>query len=227
MVERRLLGLAQVVEHGAGGATAGESPSPKPKPSSVASRNACTAVAVRLFAAKRPIRPDEPVPDAPHRLEKLRRGGMILDITAEAHDEVVDCARVGVLAQAPHVFEDRASARPRLPGVLHAGNAAGPHSISVSVIGHVADPELQRREVERAAAQTGWPSRRRRYSRGWRDGHLRRRCLDGPCPAAPAQQPAHARQEDGQLERLRHVIVGAGLEGAEHLSRLLRPRASA
>src|ERR1700733_10595433 len=48
-------------------------------------------------------RSDKPVTNAPHGLQMARMRGIVLNIAAQAHDEVVDGAGVGVLVQAPNV----------------------------------------------------------------------------------------------------------------------------
>src|SRR5690348_16657668 len=52
-------------------------------------------------------RRDEAVADASHREHVTGLGGLGLDVLAQPDDEVVDGARVGVLAEAPDVLEHR------------------------------------------------------------------------------------------------------------------------
>jgi len=49
---------------------------------------------------------DEAVADAADGCEMLRVGGVVFDIAAEADDEVVDGAGVGVFVDAPDLFEN-------------------------------------------------------------------------------------------------------------------------
>ena len=102
----------------------------------------------------------------------------------------------------PDVFED-GLARHRLAGV--------PNQVRQQVALHlrqlvlaIAGVQLQRVQVQRVAAE-------RQQARRVRLPRLFAR------PAAAPQQPAHARQQDGQLERLRQVVVGAGLEAFQHV----------
>src|ERR1700730_7122511 len=74
----------------------------------------------------------ETVSDAPDRLKVTRARGIVLDVAPRTHDEVVDRARIGVVAQAPHLFEDR-FARHRTTLTLHEITKQGA-SISVSGI---------------------------------------------------------------------------------------------
>src|ERR1044071_3019288 len=48
---------------------------------------------------------DEAVADAADGEEVARARGLVLDVLAQTHDEVVDGARVGVVPQAPDLFE--------------------------------------------------------------------------------------------------------------------------
>ena len=61
---------------------------------------------------------DELVADAADGQQVARACGFLLDVLPQARDEVIDGARVGVLAQVPHVFE-HALARHGLAFVLH------------------------------------------------------------------------------------------------------------
>ena len=46
------------------------------------------------------------VADAAHGLEIFRCSGVVFDIAAEAHDEVIDSAGVGVFADVPYLIEE-------------------------------------------------------------------------------------------------------------------------
>ncbi len=50
-------------------------------------------------------RSHEAVSDAAHCHQMAGMRGIVFDITPQAHDEVVDGARVGVFAQAPHFLQ--------------------------------------------------------------------------------------------------------------------------
>jgi len=47
----------------------------------------------------------ETIPYAAHRQKVFRMRRLRLDVAAQAHHEIIDGARVGVLVQAPDVFE--------------------------------------------------------------------------------------------------------------------------
>ena len=49
---------------------------------------------------------EEPIAYAADREEMLRLGGIFFDVAAEADDEIVYGAGVGVFVEAPDVFED-------------------------------------------------------------------------------------------------------------------------
>src|ERR1700732_155582 len=50
---------------------------------------------------------NETVAHTAHSQEMARLPGMIFDIAPQADDEIINCASVGVFAQAPHIFQDR------------------------------------------------------------------------------------------------------------------------
>ena len=80
---------------------------------------------------------------------RLRR--ILFQVAPQAHDEVVDRARVGVFVQVPHVFEDRLS-RHRLAGVLHEVlQQIAFHLRQVILL--VADVQLERFEIELLARE--------------------------------------------------------------------------
>src|SRR5688572_4451635 len=150
----------------------------------------------------RAISRNELIADATHGQQDLRRCRAVFDVPPQPYDEVVDRARVGALVQTPDVFEDR-PARDRLSGVHH--------QIAQQVALHLRQPMrlaqrayFHRSEVERAAGE-------RVYVR--RIVHLRRALL---VPPAAAKQSIDAGEENGQLEGLREVVVGARLEAAKH-----------
>src|SRR5207237_3073164 len=94
---------------------------------------------------------DKAIPDAAHREEVLRTRRLFLDIPPQAHDEVVDRARVGILSQSPHTLEHRL-ARDGLALVLdQETQQVGFHQRELQRA--VANRELQRVEVDRAACE--------------------------------------------------------------------------
>ena len=77
-----------------------------------ASAHARLAMAKRCYfgvTSRSPAAPAGPgketIADAAHRLQKDRLGGIVFNITAQADHEVVDGARVGVLAHPPDLLQ--------------------------------------------------------------------------------------------------------------------------
>ena len=166
--------------------------------------------AAALSCAPAVLRHVELVADAANGEQQLRLRRIVLQVAAQPDDEVVDGARVGVLVQVPHVLEDRL-ARHRLAGVLQQV-AQQVASITVRWYGAVADAQLQRVEVERVAGE-----RRARSAAPGVGAAAGEACARPAQPLLAPQQPAHPRQQDRQLERLRQVVVGAGLEAVQHV----------
>src|ERR1700733_5895696 len=126
----------------------------------------------------------EAIADAAHRPEKDRICRIVLDITAQPHDEVVDGARVGVLAHAPHLLQQllARNTAPLMPHQvaqqvsLHDGetNAAAVFVVLVWVV-LVRDAQLKRGEVDGAPGK----GIRSLHSRG----HVGVGLPPLPCPA--------------------------------------------
>src|SRR5580704_18082557 len=88
---------------------------------------------------------------------------IVLDVAAQAHDEVVDRASVGIFAQSPDLFEHRLP-RHRLSFVLdQVAEDVGFHERQRKYL--IANADLEQVEVYRYVAEreTGW--RRRHGSR--------------------------------------------------------------
>src|ERR1700736_1288476 len=125
-------------------------------------------------------------------------GRLVLEITPQAHDEIVDRARVGVLPYTPDLLEDHLARHgPAFvldekteQRCLHQGERHG----------LVTYLDLELLEVDRPLAE--------REPAG--DLGRGRLALEAaPEPIAPAQQAAHPGDENRQLERLRQIVVGA------------------
>src|SRR3984885_1019994 len=163
----------------------------------------------------------EAIADAAHCSEKDWIGRIVLDITAQAHDEVVDGARVRVLAHAPHLLQQllARNAAPLMPHQvaqqvsLHDGeaNAAALFVVLIGVVlvrvVLVWDAQLECGEVDGAPGK----GIRRLYSRG----HVG--IVLPPLPRPAPQQAVQARQQDRQIEGLGQVVVGADGESSQHI----------
>ena len=110
---------------------------------------------------------NEFVAESSHRYEVARIGGLVLDIFSQAHDEIVDRARVGILLQIPHIFQDRFSGNGMArvldqvaeqfrfhQGQLH-GLFSGLQAQVLKVDDFIAKSKCVRRT--RAAARRAWP----------------------------------------------------------------------
>ena len=109
-------------------------------------------IAYRLVSAATRFRlGDELVADAAHGQQVLRRPRLLLDVAPQPDDEVVDRARVGVFAHAPHVLEHRL-ARDGLAFVRdQVAQQVGLHQRQRQRA--LADAQLQRVEVDRLAGE--------------------------------------------------------------------------
>ncbi len=50
---------------------------------------------------------NETIAHATNSQEVPRFRGMILDVASQADDKIINCARIGVFVQAPHIFQNR------------------------------------------------------------------------------------------------------------------------
>ena len=131
----------------------------------------------------------------------LRLGRVHFQVSPQPHDEVIDRARVGVFVQVPDLLENRL-ARHRPARVAHQVLQQVAFHLG-ELVGLLAHLQLQCFQVQRAA--------------GERQVLVFVLVLLHPLPAS--QQAAQPRQQDLQLERLGQVVIGAGLEPLQHISR--------
>ena len=127
--------------------------------------------------------------------------GFVLDVAPQPGHEVVDGPGVGVLPHAPHLFEE-GPPRNRLARVLDQMAQQRRLHQRQRLLGPAAAQHLVA-EVDVGAGETVLVGLRR----GPR--------LAAPQPPAAAQQPLDARQQNGQVERLRQIVVGPRLEPAQ------------
>ena len=132
---------------------------------------------------------------AAHGAQVLREARVVLEVAAQAHDEVVDRARLGVRAHVPDLLQDLAPCRPRVPRSAPAASAAWPPAGSAG--------RSRRRAGSRSSGSPPPPSP---IARGLR------RVAVAARPVPPAQQALDPRQQHRQVEGLGQVVVGARLE---------------
>src|SRR5579883_560121 len=155
----------------------------------------------------RPGLRNEPVTHAADGEQVPRMGGVVFDVPAQPHDEIIDGAGVGVLVQAPDLFEH-----------VLTGNRAAlvPDQVPQEIGFHkrqgenlAADAQFEQVEADRLAVEGKTVARR-----GLRQSE---RCFE---PGAAAQETADARDENRELERFRQVVVRSGSEAAQHVLRM-------
>ena len=133
-----------------------------------------------------------------------RAARLVFDVAAQPDDEVVDRAGVGVLVQRPRPPREWPCATPACPSCCdEIAQQRGFHQ------------RQRHASCRRCALRAARNRCVRRETRTGRSRAARRLAAEPmPEPLAAAQQPADARDENRQLERLRQVVVGAGLETA-------------
>src|ERR1700755_273040 len=145
------------------------------------------------------------IADTAYGLEKDRIGGIDLDIAAQAHDEVVDGARVRVFAHAPHLLE-QFLARDAASLMTHKiTEQVGLHDGETDAA--AIDAEFERGEVDGAAGEGEG-----RFGLGWYGSTGL-----APLPRPAAQQAVQPGQQDRDIEWFWQVVVCAGREAAQRI----------
>src|SRR6266496_3405527 len=106
----------------------------------------------------------EAVADAAHRDEKFGVGRRVLQIPAQAHDKVVDGARVGVLVQTPHLLEDLLAAHVLVAVLDQITQQRGFHERQLDLArwgSQLHGMKIQRAAVELKDLVLRWPDQRR------------------------------------------------------------------
>src|SRR6266436_3001108 len=141
-----------------------------------------------------------------------RLGGFVLDVATQAHDKVVDGAGVCVFVEVPDVLQD---------GLARDGSAAVAYQIAQQLCFHEGELEhlpaaaqLQVGEINGTVIEFEEVRRLAFSSDGsWFSG-------GGVAePVFAAQKTFYPRQQDGQIEWLRQVIISAGFESLEYILR--------
>ena len=130
-------------------------------------------------------------------------GGVVLDVAAEADDEVVNGSGVGVLADAPDVFEDLLAGDDLAGAEGEVAEEIGLHDGEAG--GAVRGDELEGVEADGAAVKGVG------VGGGWFGGGDGRRGL----PHGSAEEGLDADEEDVEVEGLGEVVVCAGLDAFE------------
>src|SRR5262245_54783269 len=146
----------------------------------------------------------ELVADAADSLQEARRVGPIFEVLAQADDEVVDRAGVGLLVKSPDVLEKRPTGD-RL--------AAMRDEISQQRALHTRQQREHSASADFHCGEVQSPAGKCVGVGGYGEAAA------GLCfvPETTAQQAVDARDQDGKLERLRKVVVGASFKPAKHV----------
>jgi hypothetical protein len=143
-------------------------------------------------------------------------GGVVFDVAAEADDEVVDGAGVGVFVDAPDFFENLFAGDDLAFAVGEVAEEVGLHEGEVGDA--VGGDELECVEADGAVVERVFVFR----VRGVR-GEDRLRCLLRGCvrrealPGGAAEEGFEADEENVEVEGLGEVVVGSGFDAFEDL----------
>src|SRR5215469_4885361 len=162
-------------------------------------RSECDRASSRIGSRIR----DETVANAADGDEVLRVGGVVFDVAAEADDEVVDGAGVGVFVDTPDLLEDLFAGDDLAFTVGEVTKEIGLHDGEVGSA--VGGDELEVIEADGAVVEGVL---RIGFVLG-RGGNL----LTHPC--GPAQERLDAHEENVEIEGLGEVVVGARIEAVQ------------
>jgi len=138
-------------------------------------------------------------------------GGVGLEVAAEADDEVVDGAGVGVFADVPDVFEDFLAGDDFAGAIDQVAEEVGFHEGEMGGLGWCvrafgcADFEVFKADGAAGEGEVGDWGKSDGCLGLWRVGLV-------ALPVHAAEQGGEAGEEDGEVEGLGEVVVGAGGE---------------
>ena len=149
---------------------------------------------------------EETVTDTANSKEMLGAGGVVFDVAAQADDEVVDRAGVGVFVDAPDLFEDLFAGDDLAFALGEVAEEVGLHESEVGDA--VGGDKLEGVEADGAVVEgvfVGLVRRGGGFGWTWR------------MPGGAAEQGFKSHEEDAEVERFGEVVVGAGFDTFEDL----------
>src|ERR1700677_1954552 len=150
------------------------------------------------------------ITDTTHRFQKNRLGGIVFNVAAQTHHEIIDSPGVCILTHSPHLLQQ----------FLARDDAALiENQVTQQVRFHEGEPDCLVRsgELERSEVD-GTPGKGEGRRGTCSPLRLRRRGRNlGPLPRHTPQKTVETSQQDSKVKRLRQIIVGPGAEPIEYI----------